>query len=117
MKRSEACRLLTNLATSEFIDKAIGREILKARDIVVCEPNKVLDVLATEETRKKYLRILEIYLRKITSTLLLDKEIEKEMIELCACIHEGDDYYSFQDPCDEMFIPMRCQNCKNYRGK
>jgi len=116
MKRNEACRLLTTLANSEFIDKAIGKEILKARDIVVCEPNKILDVMATEEQRRKYLRILEIYINKIIGTLLLDKEIEKELIEISACIHEGDEFYSFQDPCEEVYLPTRCKNCPNYKG-
>ena len=115
MKRNEACVLLTNIASCEFIDKQIGREILKARDLVICEPNKILDVMATEETRKKYLRILEIYLHKITGTLLLDMDFEKKLIEISACIHEGDDFYQFEDGCDG-YLPFRCNNCPLYKG-
>lgn len=105
MQRSEACLLLTKIATSELIDKAIGKEILKARDIVVCEPHKILDVIATEDDRKRYLRILQIYINKITNTLLIDKEIEKGLIEINACIHDGDCFYGFQDPCEDMYLP------------
>ena len=115
MKRNEACRLLTSLATNEFIDKAIGKEILKARDIVVCEPNKILDVMATDEERRKYLRILEIYINKITGTLLLDKDVEKKLIEISACIHQGDEFYQFEEQCNG-YLPFRCNNCPLYKG-
>lgn len=115
MERQEACLLLTKIASSELIDKTIGKEILKARDIVVCEQNKILDVLATEATRKKYLRILEIYIDRIINTLLIDKDTEKKLIEIMACIHEGDDFYEFKDPCTEIYLPTRCKDCPNYR--
>ena len=115
MKRNDACRVLTNLATNEFIDKAIGKEILKARDIVICEPNHILDVMATEEERRKYSRILEIYINKITNTLLLDKDVEKQLIEIGACIHQGDEFYQFEEICNG-YLPFRCEKCPLYKG-
>ena len=110
MKRNEACRLLTNFATCEFIDRGISREILKARDIVVCQPNKILEVLATDETRKRFLRILEIYIQRITSTYLLDGDIEKGLLEVNSCLHDG-----FENECDG-YLPMRCRSCPKYKG-
>lgn len=111
MKRNEACALLTKIASSEMIDNIVSKELLKARDIVVCEPHKVLDVLATDEARYTYSGFLHEYLCRLFNTNLLSHEIGGGILKLDTCLSSG-----FEDGCDEMYLPTRCKTCPNFKG-
>ena len=43
MKRNEACVFLTKIAQDELISDDYSRMLFKARDIVICEDNRILE--------------------------------------------------------------------------
>ena len=111
MKRYEACALLTNIASSDMIDLFVSKEIFKARDICVCSPNKILDVLATDESRKMLQNQMHYYLTKLLETDMLSIPFARKIRD-CDCALN----YGFEEGCDEAFLKNRCQRCPNYKG-
>ena len=107
MKRNEACNLLTMIASSELIDKHASRSIFKARDIIVCEPNSILDVLATPQTRNIYKDTLLDYINRLTSDDMVNNDVRKQLNDLKLAIDDG-----FESTCEEEFLPTRCKTCK-----
>ena len=112
MKRNEACELLTKIAQSELIDMLVSKELIKARDICVCAPHKVLDVLATDEVRDVYSNQTQWYLKRLIETNMISVDLAKKAIATNRALVS-----TFEDGCDAMFIETRCMNCPNYRGK
>ena len=111
MRRNEACSILTKIASDELIDKFFSREILKARDIVVCEPHKVLDVLATDEQRQTMKMQLLEDIRFMIDNSMIDASIRKPLYDLRVALSNH-----FQDGCEKAYLKDRCQNCPNFKG-
>ena len=112
MKRNEACEILTRIATNELMDILVCKELLKTRDIVVCKQNKILDVLANEDTQEIYRKQTREYLYKLLGTNMLSHDVAKEINALIIALING-----FDDGCDKKFRHERCVNCPNYRGE
>ena len=112
MKRNEACELLTKIASSEFVDEFVSRGIYTTRDICVCSPNKILNVLATETDKKNYAHTTSEYLQRMIDSLMLRGTIMHQCESLREAFIDG-----FEDGCDECFLTQRCQKCPNYRGQ
>ena len=112
MKRSEACGLLSKIAQNELIDLQVSKDILKARDIVVCKPHKVLDVIATGATRKRYMNILADYIDVWTedrSCIAFD--IRKQLYELRKELR-----METLEDCTEVYLHDRCDDCPLIKG-
>lgn len=118
MKRYEACVFLTSVASDEMISKTVSDVFYKARDIVVCEKNKILDVLATDEHRRQFRNILDNYLLAMTHDEFIADDIKDKAHELwqdLQCEYHSQD--GFYEKCDEMYLPTRCRDCPNYKGR
>lgn len=113
MKRNEACRFLTRIASSEIIDMQVCKELIKARDIVVCEPNAILDVLATERTKEVYKNQLIEYLELIENSAIIDMEIRGYARNLVMALKCN----LLEDKCEQVFLDTRCRSCKSYSGE
>lgn len=113
MNRNEACELITRIAQDELIDMQVSREFLKARDIVICEPNKILDVLASPETRKLYKEQLIADLIELSENRMIDFSVRKDSRLLATELKTGD----FKYKCIRPFIKARCKACPNYNGE
>ena len=112
MKRNEACLTLSMLADNfQFFDNKVSKEILKARDIVVCEPNKILDVLADEKTKETCKYQLIEYIQKLVSTGMISYRWVTRLLSIKYGIING-----FDDLCEEMYLPTRCKDCPNFKG-
>ena len=110
MRRNEACRILTGIASSELISDTASKQIFKARDIVVCEPNEILDVLATPEQREESKKVLCQYLNRIIDDSMFDGELRSGLYDIVLSINM-DNWQS----CDSMYIPIRCKNCPLFK--
>ena len=110
MKRKDACAILTKIAQSELISQRACLTILKARDVVVCEPNKILDVLATPQNKEEVKKELCNYLHRIIDDSMYDEELRINLFHVVQSI-ETDDW----QPCDEMYISIRCKNCPCFK--
>ena len=116
MKRSKACSLITRIASDELIDSAISRMLFKARDIVVCAPNKVLDVLVTEKTRHEQLAELKYFCEKMSESPYVSFEIGKELRNLLSDLNASPEaQIDFNKPCCAVYINDRCKQCPNYQ--
>lgn len=115
MKRNEACAFLTKIAQDELISEDASRMLLKARDIVVCEDNKILDVLACPETRSIYKDELIRFLFSFSDCTFMSIEMRKQARELWEDLQNNlnVEYY---EKCKTMYLPTRCQNCPNFNG-
>lgn len=113
MKKNEACEFLTKIASSELIDDALSKEIYKARDIVVCKEHTVLDVLASDETRRIYRQELVDLLFDMTTCRYLSLDTKKKARELFDDLRPES---SYSEKCTKMYLPTRCKNCPNYCG-
>lgn len=109
MKRNEACLLLTKIAQSELIDKSVSKELLKIRDSYVCSPNKILDVLITEEAQSVLSMKLIDYIDEFCRSNLFSGAIKGDLNDLRWSIDR-----CFNMPCKEMYLETRCKNCQNY---
>lgn len=109
MKRNEACGLLTMIASDELIDKQISRAIFKARDIIVCEPNKILDVMANPQAKKIYRDTLLDYIKRLTEEDMINADVRKQLNDLKLAIDDG-----FESTCEDEFLHTRCKSCKCY---
>ena len=112
MNRNEACALLSMIAQNELIDMQVSREILKARDIVVCEPHRILDVLASPETKDLYKTQLISYIdTMIDNGSIFSFEIRQKLYTLKNDIENGfKDYVC----CTEKYLEDRCKDCPKY---
>ena len=113
MNRNDACALLTTIAQNELIDMPVSREILKARDIVVCEPNKLLDVMATQEARDTYKGRLIEYINCMLDekSAFLSFTLRQKLYTLRDDVQNGfKDYVC----CSDKFLDFRCKNCPKY---
>ncbi len=116
MRRNEACALITRIAQNELIDKEVSKSLLKARDIVICEYNGILDVLATGETRKAYKSQLSNIIRSLDESYLVSDDIRKPLNQLWLDLHANpESNITFYEKCEEMFLPTRCKDCPNRR--
>lgn len=113
MKRNEACALLTKIALNELIDEQVSKDLLKARDIVVCEPNKVLDVLSTLHTKCLSKEYLLDYISDMLNDNIFSQSIQRDLYYLQKEIN-GES--KFEGKCTEMYLETRCKNCPNYAG-
>lgn len=117
MKRNEACAFLTRIASDELFDSTLSKYVLKARDIVICENNRILDVLANTKMRNASKKELMDLLQKIEESDFIDYEIRKTArqlwMDLNANPNVNEDYYK---KCEVMFLPIRCQKCPNFIG-
>ena len=110
MKRSEACNLLTKIASNELNDHEISKELFKARDVVVCAPNGILDVLATGEIRKHYAQVLRDYLYVFRNVEMISSNIRDSIVGLEIALKNG-----FDDDC-ECYLETRCKTCPNCKS-
>ena len=110
MKRNEACRLITRLAASSLIDISVSKDLFKARDIVVCEDNKILDVLATDSIREIFRAQTKEYIRSLLDTKMIDNDFAKQLNDLLIALD-----YGFEEGCRTPFLLARCQRCPNYK--
>ena len=115
MKRNEACAFLTKIAQDELISDDYSRMLFKARDIVICEDNKILDVLACPETRELYKNELIRFLFSLAECSFISVDIRKQARQLWMDVQDNsrEEYYK---KCEMMFLPTRCQNCPNFNG-
>lgn len=120
MRRNEACAYLTMLASDELIHEAISKDILKARDVVVCENNTILDVLADDDIRRYMKAELLKYLGHVIDTPIFSDSVRGKAEELKYILKNKPDYsqesFEYYCKCDHMFIPTRCKKCPNYIG-
>ena len=112
MKRYEACEILTKIALDELIDLIVCKELLKTRDIVVCEPHKILDVLATDAQRDMFKNQLLEYISRMKECNMYSFDVMKQL-EMLRRALEG----KFEDGCDKMYSSIRCANCPNYKNR
>ena len=112
MKRNEACAFLTKIAQDELISDDYSRMLFKARDIVICEDNRILDVLASPETKMLYRQEVESFLYNFSNSSLLSIEMRKQAQELLNDLTERVN----NEECEMMYLPTRCQNCPNFKG-
>ena len=110
MRRNEACEVLTRLAASSLIDIFVSKEIFYARDIVVCEQNKILDVLATDNTRDIFRQQTKEYIGKLLDTGIIDMDFAKDLNRLLIALDSG-----FEEGCNKAFIKERCKKCPNFK--
>lgn len=115
MKRNEACAFLTKLAQDELISEDASRTLLKARDIVVCENNKILDVLASPETRELYRNELVRFLFSFSECTLMSIELRRQARLLWILLQDNSES-EYYEKCEIMYLPTRCQNCPNFKG-
>ena len=115
MKRNEACAFLTKLAQDELISEDASRMLFKARDVVVCEDNKILDVLADDRARSLYKSELIRFLFAFAECTFMFVELRKQARELWTLLQDNsnEEYY---EKCEMMFLPTRCKNCHNFKG-
>ena len=113
MYRNEACELITRIAQNELIDMSLSKELLKARDVVICEHNKILDVLATEEEYEALRERLIEYVNFMSNIEFIDIAIKQKLslLDVELCTYGG----NFNDKCENMYLPTRCANCPNYK--
>ena len=117
MYRVEACAFLTKIAENELMNRETSKEMLKERDLIICEPNKILDVLATDDKRKFLKTCLSLQLEAIATSGFFTKEVRKKAKELYCCINEKEEEHpEFYELCNEVFLPTRCKDCPNYKG-
>ena len=95
------------IASSELIDKHASRAIFKARDIIVCEPNGILDVLATPQTRQIYKDTLIDYIKRLTEDDMINADVRRQLNDLRLAMDDG-----FESTCEEAYLPTRCAKCK-----
>ena len=110
MKRYEACELLTKIASDELINSGTSLELFKERDVVICGDNKILDVLATDKDRKRYMEMLDYNIRALLEIELLSFEIGHGLTELEKALKDG-----FDGKCDSAFLTDRCSKCPNFK--
>ena len=115
MKRNEACAFLTKLAQDELISEDASSMLFKARDVVVCEENKILDVLADDRVRSLYKSELIRFLFAFAECTFMSVNMRKQARELWTDLQDNSNsrYYS---KCEVMYLPTRCKNCPNFRG-
>ena len=109
MTRNEACSFLTTIASDELIQSGLSIAIFKARDIVVCSPNKILDVLATEKDFEQN----RCFLREIAEMIIESYFFSDIIRENATQLRFSLDEMKFED-CDKMHLPTRCKNCPCY---
>jgi len=112
MKRNEACAFLTKIAQDELISDDYSRMLFKARDIVICEDNRILDVLASPETKMLYRQEVESFLYNFSNSSLLSIEMRKQAQELLNDLTERVN----SGKCEMMYLPTRCKDCPNFNG-
>ena len=118
MKRNEACAFLTRIASDELFDFTLSKYVFKARDIVICENNRILDALSDSKTRDANKAELINLLQRIEETEFIDYEIRKKAMELWTdlCSHPNDGNADYYKKCEVMFTHERCKNCPNFIG-
>ena len=116
MYRNDACALLSMIASDELIDYTVSREIIKARDIVVCDHHKVLDVLASDEARSIYRKELRHILYDLSESKYIQMETRKKARALWADLMANPESdIEFYEKCKEPFIKTRCKDCPNLK--
>ena len=118
MHRNEACLFLTKLAQNELIEMETCKWLLKARDIVICDKNTILDVLASDDTRSEYKNSLANILYAIEDTTFFSLYVRKSARDLRYDLATVSENYGtiYSGKCEEMYLPTRCKNCPNYAG-
>ncbi len=111
MKCNEACKLLTMLASDEIITNVVSDVFLKARDILVCKDNGILDVLADDKQREVCSRELEASIKCMRYSPVFSDKVVCGLANLQMALTAG-----FEEECDG-FLPMRCKSCPRYKGE
>ena len=115
MKRNEACVFITKLAQDELTSEDASKMLFKSRDIVVCENNKLLDVLADTKSREIYKNELIRFLFSLAECSFISFEIRKQARELWILLQDNSES-EYYEKCETMYLPTRCQNCPNFKG-
>ena len=115
MKRNEECAFLTKLAQDELSSEDASKMLFKARDVVICEDNKILDVLADDRARSLYENELIRFLFAFSECTFISVELRKQARELWT-LFQGNSNEENHEKCETMYLPTRCQNCPNFKG-
>ena len=95
----------------------MSKELLKARDVVICGRNRILDVNATDDLRETLNDELTEKLGFWSKLDFFDIDIRRKMslLFIDLCTKPGTDI-EFNEKCEDMYLPTRCENCPNYAG-
>ena len=118
MRRNEACELLSRIAQNELVDKELSKFLLKARDVVICDHNKILDVSVSSSAKEDVKKGLKHFLFETSENVkLIDHSIARDLRLLWIDLQTNpESQIPYYEKCDEMYLPTRCKNCPNYNG-
>lgn len=109
MTRDEAWQVITRIASSELIDNVTARNLISARDVVICAPNKKMNILVDDECRRDYTKTLKQLLDAIYDFDCLNLDIRKGITKVRETLDKG-----FEPWCMEPCLKIRCGTCPGF---